>query len=76
MNANRYTDFESIKVAGESYKIGGKIKGTEITIDKITIEDEDVLIYGKEEKLKILFHGEPFTLYFDQLPKDRSGGVA
>jgi hypothetical protein len=75
MDAHRYTDIKAVKVGDNLYKIGEKIKGTEITIDKITIEDEDVLIYGKEEKPKILFHGRPFTLYFFQLPKN-SGGVA
>ncbi|MGD2093330.1 MAG: hypothetical protein PVH61_44630 [Candidatus Aminicenantes bacterium] len=71
MDAHRYTDIKAVKVGDKLYKIGGNIVG--ITIDKITIEDEDVLIYGKEEKPKILFHGRPFTLYFFQLPKNSEG---
>jgi len=66
MNAHRYTDIQAVQVADKLYKIGDNIEG--ITVDKITIEDEDVLIYGKEEKHKILFHGEPFKLYFYKLP--------
>ena len=67
--AERYGDIQAVKIATQLIRVGDKVPKTDYSVGRIDVVNGDVLIYSDENKVIMLSHDEPYTLFFFPVPK-------
>ncbi len=68
-NLEKYGDIQAVKIATQLIRVGDKVPKTDYSVSKIEVVNGDVLIYNNENKVIMLSHDEPYTLFFFPVPK-------